>query len=327
MDDQTKDKVSDLVFRRKTDELAQLIKTGEISVNDYLHRDRSILALATAANYTDVMKCLIENGADVNLMDSGNLGYTPIEWAARENHVEALQLLLNHKADINKGNTINTNALIGACIGAQKDALKLLLKKGANINHTDIYGRTAVHHICQNAKQWGGAIITETINGVTKELKNPRFKQHTEMLKLLLKNSAEVNLESNEGFTPLHYCADTNAHSFIPLLIKAGANVNAQNGKGYSPLHAASDKGHLESCKELIKGGANVNVVDHDGFTPILGATATKNAKLVKLLLKHGATKDIKAKISYGDVSVGDDALSLATKLKDTELIKLLKSA
>jgi ankyrin repeat protein len=90
-------------------------------------------------------------------------------------------------------------------------------------------------------------------------------------------------------------------------------------------LHAASDRGNLAACKELIKNGANINSVDLDGFTPLLGAVSSQNSELVKLFLKKGAVKDIKAKVSYGNVSAGDDAISLAEKLGDKTLSKLLK--
>ena len=180
------DKIVNFIFARDTQGISDAIKSGEFDVNSFVSIDRSALALAAACNYTDVMECLIENGANVNLNNGGDLGYTPIEEAARENKVEAIELLLSKGADINKGNSINSNALIGACIGAQKEALLLLLEKGADINHIDQNGQTALHYLCRHAKQWGSGTITQTVNGVTTELENPRFKEHTEIFNILL---------------------------------------------------------------------------------------------------------------------------------------------
>jgi ankyrin repeat protein len=319
------EKIVELIFARNTDEISKLIKSGDYDVNSFVSLDRTALALAAACNYIDVMECLIRNGADVNLNNGGDLGYTPIEEAARENKLEAITLLIKNKAEIDKGNTINTNALIGACIGAHIKAIKLLLKNGSNINHSDNSEQTALHYLCRYAMGWGGGTYFETVNGVTRQIVNTRFKQHTDVFNLLLKEGADVNKETSYGYTPLHLAAETNAHTFISPLVKKGANVNVQNSKGFSPLHAASDRGNLAACKELIKNGANINSVDLDGFTPLLGAVSSQNSELVKLFLKKGAVKDIKAKVSYGNVSAGDDAISLAEKLGDKTLSKLLK--
>ena len=317
------EEIVDYIFRQDTQKLSEAIESGKFKVNDYVSLDRSALALAAACGYLEVMQCLLDHGADINLNNGGDLGYTPIEAAARDGKVAAIELLVANGADINKGNTIGSNALIGACIGAHQEALLCLLSKGADINHADQQGQSALHYLCRYAKQWGSAEITQTIDGVTTTIANPRFQEHTEILKILLEHQAAVNLLTAYGYTPLHLAAESNAASFIPLLVSYGAIVNAQNSKGFAPLHAASDAGHLEACQALLAQGADVNIVDADGFTPILGATAAQNLELVKFLLASGANTTTAAKISYGQVKAGDNALSLAVRLENEALLSL----
>lgn len=318
------EKVVDLIFARNTEEIEALIKSKEFDVNSYVLHERSALALASSCGYLDVMECLIKNGADINLNNDGDLGYTPLEEAARDGKLEAIELLLEKGAEIDKGNTIDSTALIGACVAADNDVVNLLLQKGSNINHTDDNGQTALHYLCRFAKQWGSSVITETVNGVTRELENPQFKKHTAVFETLLAEGADVNLEAGYGYSPLHLAAETDTHTFIQPLIDKGAEVNFQNSKGFSPLHAASDQGNIECCKVLIANGADVNVVDNDGFTPLLGAVSSQNTELVKLLLEKGATKDAEAKVAYGNVSIGDTAVSVAKKLENSEIVELL---
>jgi ankyrin repeat protein len=317
--------LEELIFERDIKEIEQLLQSKQIEPNAIVSNDRSALSLAASCGYTDVMKCFIRNGADVNLANKGNLGYTPLEEAAREGKIEALKLLIEENVEIDKGNTINTNALIGACICAKKEAVEFLLNNGANINHADRSGQTALHYICQNAQQWGSLNITKIENNITEQLENPRFNQHTIIFNLLLESKADVNALTNYGLTPLHLVAHTDTYSFIAPLIDKGANVNYQNSKGFSPLHAAADKGNIRSCIELINHGADINITDSDGFTPILGATSSRNIELVRFLLQRGAVKDIKSKITYGNVNEGDHAVMVAEKIGDAELIDLLR--
>ncbi|MCI5057407.1 MAG: ankyrin repeat domain-containing protein [Flavobacteriales bacterium] len=318
------DKIVNLIFQRNIAELEKEIDNGTYDVNSFISLDRSGLSLAAACNYIDVMELLIKKGADVNLNNSGDLGYTPLEEAAREGKTEAIEFLLENGAEIDKGNTINTNALIGACIGAHGNAIKLLLEKGANVNHQDSNGQTALHYLCRYAKQWGGGIITQTVNGVTTEIENTRFKEHQSVFKVLLESGADVNLETNYGYTPVILAAESNASSFIEPLAKAGADINWKNSKGFTAIHAASDRGNFESCQELIAQGANINAIDGDGFTPLLGAVSSQNKDLVKLFVDKGASKEGTAKISYGKVQAGDDVMTLAKRLDNSDILTLL---
>ena len=198
------EKFIDLIFRQDVKKIEALIKSGEIKADEDVNRGQRALALASACNYIDVMKCLIKNGADVNESNADDLGYTPLEEAAREGKVEAVKLLIKENAQLDKGNTINTNAFIGACICAQTDVIEILLDSGANINHADINGQTALHYLCRYAKQWGGGVITETINGITREKENSRYKKHTITFEKLLEKGADVNLETKYGYSALH---------------------------------------------------------------------------------------------------------------------------
>ena len=319
------EKITSLIFGKNTNEIVSLIRSGAFDVNEAISLGRTALALAASCNDIEVMQCLLENGADVNRNNDGDLGYTPIEEAAREGNIEAITLLLEHHAEIDKGNTIASNALIGACIGAHNDTLKFLLAKGANIDHTDNNGQTALHYICRYAKQWGGLSITTMMNGASVQNENSRFSEHTIIFNTLLAHGADVNLKTAYGYTPLHLAAESGAAAFIQPLIDKEALINFQNAKGYAPLHAGADRGNFECCKILIEAGANIDVIDHDGFTPILGAVMAQNLDLVKLLVKKGAEKNTQAKINYGKVSEGDTVFSLAEKIGNSELLALIK--
>jgi len=317
--------VIDLILNRKTEELKERILCGKHDINGFIDSKRTALSWAAACNRTEIIQMLIELGADVNQNNAGDLGYTPLEEACREGKTEAIKLLIDAKADIDKGNTINSNPLIGACIGAHTEIVKLLLANGADINHADNSGESALHYLCRSAKSWGSATITQTINGVTQELENPRFKQHTAVFELLLEHNIIVNIENIYGYTPLHLVAETDTHEWIPSLVAKGADINYGNMKAYTPLHCACDNGNVQTAKILIEHGADIDAVDVHGITPLLAATNVQNVELVRYLVARGAEKDIPANISYGNIGIGEDCIAVARKTGNEELIDALE--
>ena len=61
--------------------------------------DETALIRAAAFNRTDVIRLLLQKGADVNKRD--RFGNTPVHWAALNNSTEAIAMLIEHGASIN----------------------------------------------------------------------------------------------------------------------------------------------------------------------------------------------------------------------------------
>ncbi|WP_196885133.1 ankyrin repeat domain-containing protein [Aureivirga sp. CE67] len=353
------DKVVDLVLYRDIEEIIKLIESKEFDVNSFISLDRSALTLAAACNYTDVMECLIANGADINLNNEGDLGYTPIETAAREGKLEAVQLLIDHGAEIDKGNTINTNALLAACIGRFDEVVKLLLDNGADIHHKDNNGQTALDYLCRYAISWSNNVtITETIDGVTTEKENTSFQEHTRILELLLSRGANPNLETAYNYTAFQIAVVTDSVGFIDVLLKHGADINYVNSNGAtalylaasnniseemlqlllenkadynfqtslgnSPLHIAANHGDTKFCEMLLSSGANIDIENESKGTPLLYAVWNKKIDTAKILLEKGARTDIKVTEGSDDLEIGDDAATLIRKNNIEELMSYI---
>jgi len=64
--------------------------------------------------------------------------------ACRLGHLEIVKYLVEHGADVNKTNENNNNALIIACYHNQYKTVKFLLKHGAFVNQMNRWGNTAI---------------------------------------------------------------------------------------------------------------------------------------------------------------------------------------
>ncbi len=118
-------------------------------------------------------------------------------------------------------------------------------------------------------------------------------RHRLEIIRLLIKAGADVNVKDEYGSTPLHTAALTNSEETINLLIKYGAKVSAKDTQGKTPLHVAASYSASRAARALLTHGADPMARDKDGNTPLHYITikeSTKDAiKTAEILINAGA--------------------------------------
>ncbi len=101
------------------------------------------LALMDAAAVGDIeaVKQHLADGMDVNAKE-GEIGGTPLHFAAWKGHNEIAELLIANGADVNVKTFKGGTPLFYAAANGHKEIAELLIAAGADVNAKDILGKT-----------------------------------------------------------------------------------------------------------------------------------------------------------------------------------------
>ncbi|UPK92277.1 hypothetical protein LCI18_003212 [Fusarium solani-melongenae] len=112
---------------------------------------------------------------------------------------------------------------------ASNFTVKKLAASGAEMNPTDIRGRTPLHYLCRSSHP------------------------DSEMMKQMLELGARIDVQDVDGVAPLYLAALHDLESHARLLLEAGANFNLADKTGYSPLLWAALGGATGVAQELLE--------------------------------------------------------------------------
>jgi ankyrin repeat protein len=172
------------------------------------------------------------------------------------------------------GLTAAESPIADAAARGDREAVRTLLKKAADVNAAQGDGMTALHWAAMNGD--------------------------TELAQMLLVAGANVRSTTRLGtYTPLYLASQQGHAAVIQALIKAGADVKAGTPNGTTPLMVAAASGEVEAVKVLVEAGAEVN--GKDGVrqqTPLMYAAASNRAAVIEYLASKGAELTATSKVS-----------------------------
>ena len=115
----------------------------------------------------------------------------------------------------------------------------------------------------------------------------------------MLQEGIRLDLEDIDGRTPLPWGAGEGNLSVVRLLIKNSADVESKDNIGQTPLSWAAREGHRAVVKLLSENGANVESKDSFGQTPLSWAAKEGHKAIVRFLIENGANVEPKSSCWY----------------------------
>ena len=221
-------------------DVVQILVASGASVNAQarFESERGCTPLHYAAHgkYTDIMEFLLKSGADVNAVGFGQYG-TPLHTLLLFNHqtdfilgeekeekiFKGMTILLNAGADPNIPNKAENSCPLQAAVKEEMfHVVRLLIDKGANVNHRDHNDQTA----------FVAAL----------------YRSRKDIALFLLEHGLDIHQKSKNGSTALMIAVSHANATVVDALIQAGADVNAVTNEGFTVLDLAVES----QCQEII---------------------------------------------------------------------------
>ncbi|KAI5798311.1 ankyrin repeat-containing domain protein [Pyronema domesticum] len=239
-----------LVLSGLEEALRRFIKSSDVDVNISHWSERTLLSFAAQWGRTEVLKLLLDLGAEVDPM--------LLVHACESGHLEAAKVLLDRGANVNSQHGVHFySPLEFAAEKGHMEIVKLLLdQNNVNVDIKNSLSQTPLIAAVQNA--------------------------HTDVLKLLLDRGADANLKdsdmrtpyssySAQGKTPLHYAVQWNSNKdILELLLEYGAVVDSKDKYGETPLFCSIMRQQLALAEFLLERGADINSKNNGGWTVLM---------------------------------------------------------
>ena len=224
----------------------------------------TLLMAASMFGHTNAVNVLLQYGANVALTDK-RFGYTALHFAAfsSDNSGEILRCLIENGADVNGVNKVKHTPLMKAAKRGHINALTLLIKHGADVDlqdsdgykalHLAVYGSDISSEILSCLIGIGADVNARANNGVT-PLMIAAEKGHINAVTSLVKCGANVHLQDKYGNTALHYAA--RFRDGLPEIVETLLNLGAShmcNHQGLTPLHQACISRNIAVVEYLIQ--------------------------------------------------------------------------
>ncbi|CAI8033700.1 E3 ubiquitin-protein ligase MIB2 [Geodia barretti] len=251
--------------------LDSLLKKWPDQVN-VLHDGKTLLHIAAAEGRLNAVQVLLEHNADI--ATAGSSGAIPLHSAVQLNHYQVVKLLLDKGSDVNKRAARGTTPVhLAATLGFSRVLRLLIQHPDSDINAQNEARETPLHLSCLG--HWPAAT------------------------KVLLEAGADVMLLNLMAANPFLHAVVNGFYHGVELIMQYHPEIINQTkiDDGYTPLHVAAQ---VDNCDALCYLAAME--------TCELDTTTYIHHTALLTVCKEGFTRCVEALVGYGaDPNIADE--------------------
>jgi ankyrin repeat protein len=275
------------------------------------------LQVAAEWGRLEVVRLLLDAGADPDCRASDYGGWTPLHLALHAGHgpapyAEVAEFLIEWGATVDLWAAAAAGDLERLCavldgdpaavkargpnegtplhFAATAEVVRELLARGADLTVRDTYGRTPAQAIAAYGARRKDAAREALDASGEWNLRLACALGEVERARTLLDAGETGGLD---GTTPLHVAAAKGQAEITRLLLERGYDPNAPDAEGIRPLHHAAGGGHAEIVRLLLDAGADRQALDSQhNATPLDWARFQGQADTAALLAGTGPSAE-----------------------------------
>ncbi|MGD9624028.1 MAG: ankyrin repeat domain-containing protein [Arcobacter sp.] len=177
--------------------------------------------------------------------------------------VNKIQRYINRGIDLNKKDEKGRTVLFSLSAKKKLDAIRILLKNGANFYIEDNYGKTVLDDAC------------ERTDGI--------------MVRFFLENGFDINRKNSSGRTILQDIALLANLRMFQILMTYNPDFNIKDGYGKTVLFDAVEGENLTILKDVVNNLDTLNTLDENYQTALFRAVLKEDINIALTLILNGA--------------------------------------
>ena len=260
-----------LACTNRSDPMVRMLLEAGANPNAAQSTGEMVLMTCARTGSLTAVRLLLEKGADPTGRET-RWEQTALMWALASGHSQVARTLIEQDANINARSSGGFTPLLFATQQNDLDSVRLLLAKGANLNHA--------------TEEYGNALTVASASG------------HEALGLFLLEQGAEPDRPDAHGVTALHY-----------TMAQGLSLINSLN---YDPAYRVVPPSMHDLAKALLAKGADPNArivsrlrlgpddpstgMGMEGATPFFVAALGGDAEMLRILAGYGADHRIRAK-------------------------------
>lgn len=341
--------------------LAEALQSGDLEALEALDLNEAQVdtALVRAASQSPppVIRHLLDRGADPNFV-ADDFGTTALMSASGADRTETIELLIDEGADVDMVDSVGDPAINWAAYMGAAAAVGVLLERGAAPSVRTVHGdalgialrrghRTIVDRLVAagvvdypaptpEQQAWIDAVASgspasldtprtgtdmscRTAAGTPALVEAAGFGRSDVVQVLLVEAHADIEARDHAGFTALAVAARGGHDETVRLLIDAGADVQTASdplGMSMTPLMLAGVWGHTSTVEMLLDAGAELETPNAMGYPALLWTLSGGHEDAARAMVERGA--DVHTEVD------GYSAMRAAEVMEMTELVSLM---